>query len=164
MSRCSSPGTPRLMLSPLPFRVFQRPDTVTMVFEWNRLSRVIDVHPEVRSKDPQDEIGTMRGTTEGRWEGDTLVATSTRFSGKKLLDDLLPNSDRLELTEHLRLRGHNTLEDRITIRDPEIFTRPWDAVLAYERQSDDLYPFPEDVCLDRKDGGEPPLPRAGGGK
>jgi hypothetical protein len=83
---------------------------------------------------------------------------STNFLPQKLLDNLIPSSEDLALTETLRLRGKNTLEDRIKITDPQMFTRPWTAVLVYTRASDDLFPFKEDICLDRIKTGLP-LPR-----
>jgi len=84
------------------------------------------------------------------------VAESSGFSDAKLLDNLLPSGDQLKLTERIRLRDQNTLEDRITITDPDNFTRSWDTVLTYKRQPEAT--FPEDVCLDRRDAGSPPLP------
>lgn len=156
MSRCSSPGLPRLMLTPDRFRIFQRPQVIAMAFEWNRLFRQIDLRAGPHER---PLISTMKGVTFGTWEGSTLMARSYGFLDKTLLDDRIPHSEQLELVEHIRLRDRNTLEDRITITDPETFTRVWDAVLSYKRQPDDSFPFPEDVCLDRKNAGQPPLPR-----
>ena len=154
--RCSSPGLPRIMLTAEPLKIYVRPRIVTVLFQWNRLFRQVDMVPGPEKK---PEIGTMMGVSWGHWEGKTLVVKSTGFSTQRLLDDLIPNSEDLSLTERLRLRGADTLEDQITVQDPTIFTRPWKAVLVYERQADDLFPFPEDVCLDRKDAGQLPLAR-----
>jgi hypothetical protein len=156
MARCSSPGLPRMMLTNARFRIFQRPSLIGIVFEWNRLYRQIDLRPGSFEK---PLVGMMKGATQGRWEGDVLVAESDSFQEKKLLDNLLPNSDELRLLERIRRRDSNTLEDRITITDPQMYTRPWDVVLVYKRQSDSEYPFPEDVCLDRHDAGQPAWPR-----
>lgn len=155
MNRCSSPGLPRLMLTPGRFRIFQRPSIVAIVFEWSRQLRQIDLRDVPRE---QPLAGTMNGVSYGRWNGNSLVVESGFFSTDKLLDNLIPNSERLQLVEHMRLRDKNTLEVRITIQDPEIFTRSWGAVLTYERQPEDVFPFAEDVCLDRKSAGQLPLP------
>lgn len=153
MARCSAPGLPRLMLTPARFRIFQRPDIVTMMFEWNRQRRQIDFSE--LPKEPPEELH-MVGVSSGRWDGDTLVVKSFGFSSEKLLDNYLPSSESLQLVERIRLRDQDTLEDRITITDPENFTRPWETVLTYQRQADET--FPEDVCLDRKRAGQMPLP------
>jgi hypothetical protein len=161
-TRCSSPGLPRLMLTPDRFRIFQRPTIVTFMFEWNRLLRQIEMPGNLtalrRAMGGGDviELGTMKGVTRGHWDGNTLVAESTGFMDSKLLDGLISGSDQLKLTEHIRLRDPDTLEDRITISDPDTFTRSWDAVLTYKRLPDET--FPEDVCLDRRNAGQPPLP------
>jgi hypothetical protein len=161
-TRCSSPGLPRLMLTPARFRIFQRPTMVTFMFEWNRLLRQIDMPGSLvglrraMGGGPVVEVGTMKGVTRGRWDGNTLIAESTGFMDGKLLDGLISGSDQLKLTERIRLRDQDTLEDRITISDSDTFTRNWDVVLTYKRQPDET--FPEDVCLDRRDAGKPTLP------
>jgi hypothetical protein len=158
VSRCSSPGTPRLMLTPLRFKIWQRFGVVTFDFEWNRALRQINASdmPPVVDFMGKGLVPSMTGTSKGRWEGNTLVAETTNLSERTLLDDLVPHSLDLKVTERLRLVDADTLEDRITIEDPEYFTRPWDAVITYKRQPDAL--FPEDVCLDRHDAHQPVLP------
>jgi len=153
MARCASPGTPRLMLTPNRFRIFIRPDVVNVMFEWNRLLRQIDMRKALGEPD----WATVFGQSWGHWEGDSLVVESRGFSTKRLLDNLLPNSFDLSLTERLRLKDKNTLEDRITIADPKVFTRSWEAVVLYKRVPNEM--FPEDVCLDRKAAGQLPLPK-----
>lgn len=153
MLRCSSPGAPRIMLTQRPFKLFVRDDIIYMMFEWNRLLRQVDMRGTVTD----DAWGTVMGSASGRWEADTLVIESRGFVRDRLLDDLLPNSEQLRLLERIRLLDANTLEDRITITDPEMFTRSWEARVVYARQP--VQTFPEDVCLDRKAAGQSPWPR-----
>jgi hypothetical protein len=131
---------------------------LTFDFEWNRALRQIDASGLPPAGDPLGMalIPKMTGISKGHWEGDTLVAETTNFSDRTLLDDLVPHTADMKVTEHLRLVGPDTLEDRITIDDPAYFARPWDAVVAYKRQPDAL--FPEDVCLDRHDAHRPVFP------
>jgi len=162
MTSCASPGQPRLMLTPKPFAILQRRSMITLVYQWNRLFRQISVGKPLKNPllgPDYEQFSTNQGYAEGHWEGDTLVVKTIGLSHKKLLDNLLPNSDQLALTERIRLRDRNTLEDRITITDPEMFSRAWDTVLTYEREPDHLFPFPEDVCLDHLEAKQPPLPR-----
>ncbi|MGU7771575.1 hypothetical protein ACV229_15500 [Burkholderia sp. MR1-5-21] len=167
-TRCSSPGLPRLMLTPKLIAIHDRPQMVAMEFEWNRLMRQIDLRQGAdKLANPMKDGGftggadvpTMKGETSGHWEGNVLVAHTKKLSDHKLLDSLLPNSEDLELTEHIRLRDANTLEDRITIQDPQNFTKPWDTVLVFKRQPGTASQFREDICLERRDSGELPLPR-----
>lgn len=149
-SRCSTPGVPRLMLTPLRFKIWQRLGIVTFDFEWNRAIRQIDVRG---GKTEEKLVPDMTGTSTGHWEGDTLVAVTTDFTGRTLWDDLMPQSAEGKLTERLRLTDADTLEDRLTIEDPMYFSRPWQALLTYRRQADVF--FAEDVCLDRRAAGQP---------
>ena len=68
------------------------------------------------------------------------------FPDNTLIDNLVPHGFGLKTTERIRLKSADVLEDRITIEDPKYFTRPWQTVVTYQRQPDDL--FPENVCLD----------------
>jgi hypothetical protein len=156
-TRCSSPGLPRMMLTPMPIKIFQRPRTISMFFQWNHLTRQIDLTGE-EQQGRDLEAPSMRGFSSGHWDGDTLVVESHSFLPQRLLDNLIPASEDLTLTESMRLRDHDTLEDRIRISDPQMFTGPWETVLRYKRAPDELFPFPDDVCLDRIKSGLP-LPR-----
>jgi len=149
LSRCSNPGTPRLMVIPSRFKIWQLFGVVTFDFEWNRAIRQINASHLPPKLDFIGEglVPSTTGNSVGHWEGDTLVGVTTNLSDRTLLDGLVPHTVDLTVTERLRLRDPDTLEDRITIQDPAYFTRPWDAVVTYKRQPAAL--FREDVCLDR---------------
>lgn len=160
LGRCSAPGMPRMMLTPDRFDIFQRSNLIVMAFEWNRLNRMIPLPglpPQAASVGApgMDLVGTMVGTSSGRWEEDTLVVTTDKFSDKSLIDELIPHGYDLKVTERIRLTDRDTLEDRLTIEDPEYFVRPWTTVVTYQRQPEAI--LPEDVCLDRLRG-PPALP------
>jgi len=160
-ARCASPGLPRLMLTPERFRIWERDGLTMFQFEWNRLFRQIDMGGLM----PQFNMGANAGDdaavgravpiSRGRWEGDTLVVTTEGFNETTLIDNLVPHGYDLKLTERIRLRDADTLEDRITIEDPEYFTKPWETVVTYKRQADAA--FPEHVCLDSLPHAQPPV-------
>jgi hypothetical protein len=158
LSRCSNPGVPRLSLTPMRFKIWYRQDVVTFDYEWNRALRQINVgvppQPDLMG---QDLVPTMTGKSKGRWEGDTLVSVMEGASDRTLIDDLIPHGYDLKVTERYRLLDANTLENRITIEDPEYFTRPWEAVVIFKRQPDAI--FAEDVCLDRVNANQPAFPK-----
>lgn len=162
MTGCASPGQPRLMLTPKPFAIYQRPSMIMIVYQWNHMFRQIQVGEQLRNPLLSADIKaipTAQGYSNAEWDGDTLVVKTTTLKGTQLLDNLLPSGDDLVLTERIRLRDPNTLENRITFTDAENFTRPWDTVVTYRRQSQSLLPFAEDVCLDRLRAGQSPLPK-----
>jgi hypothetical protein len=156
-ARCASPGLPRLMLTPERFRIWQRPGWIGFQFEWNRLARQVDmgglIQPQLgregdtpASSENDALVGRAVPISKGHWEGDTLVVATEGFPDNTLIDNLVPHGFDLKTTERIRLKGADTLEDRISIEDPMYFTRPWQTVVTYQRQPDDL--FPESVCLD----------------
>jgi len=158
-SRCASPGLPRLMINPGRLRVWQRPGTVMITFEWNRQFRQIDMGDLILQRrvgagavgmggagDEEALVGRAIPISKGKWEGDTLVVTTDGFADNTLIDDLVPHGFDMKLTERIRLRDQDTLEDRITIEDPEYFSKPWQTMVTYKRQPDEA--FPEHVCLD----------------
>jgi hypothetical protein len=161
-SRCALPGMPRIMLTADRIEILQQPDLILFAFEWNRARRFIALPSLAPQKalfdfggSTEDLVGTMMGTSTGRWEGGSLVVTTEKLSDRTLVDELVPHGYGLKVTERLRLRDADTLEDRITIEDAEYFTRPWGAVLTYRRQPNAV--IPEQVCLDTVQG-LPPLP------
>jgi len=151
--RCASPGMPRIMLLPYPFEIIQQQDYILLSFEWNQLFRQI-VLSNWRDK---FTLPTAMGFSSGHWEGDTLVVVTTDRSAQTLLDDSgLPNSDKLQITERLRLKSRGRiLEDRLLISDPDMYIKPWEAVLQFERRP--RVAIEEDVCLDRIRAGRPPV-------
>jgi hypothetical protein len=173
MTKCSSPGIPRLMLSPKRFKIFERTGKVLFMFEWNRLFRQIDMRDDATIENSkalggtenfafdlfglEDTVGAQVGHARGRWEGSTLVAETDHFVDYKMFDGLIQTSDALKLTERFRLKDRNTLEYRVTIIDPVTFTQSWETVLTYKRQPD--APFQEDICMERHRAGESPWPK-----
>jgi hypothetical protein len=94
------------------------------------------------------------GFPVGHWEDDTLVIRTVGLSDVTVLDASgLPHSEQTVLSERLRVLPDGRLEDRITIDDPETFTRPWETVLYFER--DAAARVTDDVCPDRIANGEP---------
>ena len=157
-ARCASPGLPRLMITPDRFRIFQRTGLTVMQFEWNRLFRQVDTGltlPRNRITEDDAVVGRAVPVSMGRWESDTLLVTTEGFGTNTLVDNLVPHGYHMKLTERIRLKDADTLENRITIEDSEYFTRPLETVVTYKRQPDTA--FREDVCLDRLAAGEPTL-------
>ena len=101
-----------------------------------------------------DPDPSAMGFSQGKWEGDVLTVTTDKVIETSLLDSAgMPHGTGLKLTERLRLRSPDILEDRIRVEDSETFTKPWEAVVTYRRQA--AAPQYEDVCLDRIYQGQP---------
>ena len=66
------------------------------------------------------------GYSTGRWDGDTLVVTTTGFNGKTWLDTGgHPTTEALIVTERFRRPSFGRLEIEVTIDDAKAYTKPW---------------------------------------
>jgi hypothetical protein len=134
---CVPDGVPRVLATPYPFEIFQVPaDRVTFVYEMNHQVRVIIMDKPLPKLDRLVAEPRYNGHSVGHWESDTLVVESTGFYENTFLDASgLPHSDEMNTVEHIRKVG-NRLEDLITIHDPQMYARDWQARFVYDERSD----------------------------
>jgi hypothetical protein len=99
---------------------------------------------------PKDPNPTWLGYSIGRWEGDTLVVTTTGFNDSGWLDSAgHPQTESLRLTERIRRRDFGHLDFDMTIDDPKVFTKPFTIKTTRLLAPDtDLL---EDVCENESD-------------
>lgn len=164
-----------------PFELVVRPPYVAFMHEWNWWARVVYLDGAVPEKPkagammsppgppPGGVIGVSAaeranfseatgpmGLSVGKLQDDTLVIETSALRDWTLIDNSgLPHSDALKITETLRLRSPDVLENRLLIEDPKTFTQPWGTVVTYRRQEADIQ---EDVCLDRIKSGQAAVP------
>jgi len=75
---------------------------------------------------PVDPNPAFMGYSVGRWDGDTLVVTSSGFNESTWLDmGGHPHSPALRMTERFRRLDFGHMEMQVTFEDPEAYTRPW---------------------------------------
>jgi hypothetical protein len=76
------------------------------------------------------------GHSVGHWDGDTLVVESAGFNDRTFLDATgLPHTDEMRTTERVRKLG-SALEIVITIQDPALYERDWQARFVYQQRDD----------------------------
>ena len=74
------------------------------------------------------------GTSNGRWEGETLVIDVTGLNGLAWFDRSGDwASDKLHVVERYTRTGPDHLLYEATIEDPSVFTRPWKIRMALYR-------------------------------
>src|SRR3954462_5653725 len=74
---------------------------------------------------PADPNPTWLGYSIGRWDGDTMVITSSGFNDLGWLDfGGHPQSGTLRLTERLHRRDFGHIDVQMTLDDPHVFTKP----------------------------------------
>lgn len=146
---CSGPGMPRILTMSYPLEIRADGNRLAFIHGWYRWFRIVDLG--TGTVDPP--LPLTMGFPVGHWESGTLVISTVGLIDATVMDASgLPHSEQLTLTERLRVLPDGRLEDRITIDDPENFTRPWETVLTFHR--DAAARVADDVCPDRMALGE----------
>jgi hypothetical protein len=74
---------------------------------------------------PVDPNPTWMGYSVGRWEGNTLVVTSTGFNDRSLMDLVgYPHSEGLRITERFTRRDFGHMDVDVTLEDPKTLDKP----------------------------------------
>ena len=134
---CVPDGVPRVLATPYPFEIFQAPaGQVTFLYEMNHQVRVIVMDKPLPPRQALIVDPKYNGHSVGRWDGDMLVVDSAGFNEWTFLDASgLPHSDEMTTVERIRKVG-NQLEDVVTIHDPEMYERDWQARFVYDERND----------------------------
>jgi hypothetical protein len=78
-----------------------------------------------------DDNPLYYGRSVAKWEGDTLVASTTGFNEDFwFTNGGLPHTDQLRLTERFTRTDFDTLKYEVTIDDQGAYTRPWSSGLT----------------------------------
>lgn len=130
-AKCYMPGIPRATYMPFPFQIVQNPQALMFAYEFTSSTRV------VRMDRPGTEaaLPSWMGYALGRWEGETLVVDVT----KQVADTWFDSSGNfhsvsLEVEERYTAISPDALWYEVTIRDPEVFTRPWQMSMPLYRR------------------------------
>ena len=103
----------------------QANDRIIQNFEWFGDHRNIWLDGR-KLPNPGDYLPGVNGYSVGRWEGDTLVVTSTGFDERQWVDMYgFPISENAILLERWERPSPNRLRVVLTLTDPVNYTRPW---------------------------------------
>jgi hypothetical protein len=129
--RCLTDGLPLVPLQGynMNYHILQSPGWVAVLNEMFHEYRLIPV--DGRAHVPP-EVDQLLGDARGRWEGNTLVVETTRFADKShFLWRATWRAARpsLHLVERFTRVDDETIDYEFTMTDPEMFTRPWTALV-----------------------------------
>ncbi len=122
-ANCLPQGVPRINSTPVPFKIFQEPNVVVVLYEAFGQFRQIFLDGRSMIKDPNPQ---WYGYSLGKWDGDTLVVDSSGFSAKAWLDQLGHTmTESLHVTERFHRRDLGHMDITTTIDDPGAYNKPW---------------------------------------
>ena len=124
---CTQPGMPSVMGNPYPMEFVDHGDTIELRFEEFDVVRTIQMND---ARNLADVPLSPLGHSVGRWQGDTLVVTTSRINWPYYGRMGLPQSESVHVTERFTVvAAENRIDYEITNRDPEVFagTETWSA-------------------------------------
>jgi hypothetical protein len=135
---CTPDGVPRILQSPYPFEIIQSQGQVHILYELNKVIRVIKMDAPMPAEKELITFPYYSGHSVAHWEGDTLVVETGGFKDYTFLDNSgAPQSDQLRVTERYRkINGGKELEVVVTLHDPGVFTRDWQTRYVYDARPD----------------------------
>ena len=120
------------------YEIVQTPEYVAIFAESIHDTRIIpmDGHPHL-----DQSVRQWFGDPRGHWEGDTLVVETTNFNDRTRFEGSTQN---LHLVERWRRVADDQIDYRFTVSDPETWTKPWSAAIAWHKSG----PMYEYACTE----------------
>ena len=142
-SRCWLQGVPRAMANS-ETQFIQTAGQLVTLHEYSHSYRVIYLDDRPRMPEP---LKLFMGDSRGRWDGDTLVIDTTNNNDIPWFDLVGSfHSDALRVIERLTRVDDETIEYRVTIDDPKMYTRPWTIGYTMKRNTDPAWEQWEHAC------------------
>jgi hypothetical protein len=121
------------------YQILQVPGYVVMLYEMIHETRIIPI--DGRPHLPAD-IRQWNGDPRGHWEGDTLVVDTTNYNGKGWIATSaagarikgIPQSEGEHVVERFKRIDANTIDYRVTIDDPGVYTKTWQVSVPLTRE------------------------------
>jgi len=121
--RCLPLGILQMHTHPFIRKIVQAPGLLIILHERNMEYRQIFTDGRPLPADPQP---SWNGYSSGKWEGDTLVVTTTGFRDGLWADyNGSPMTDAAKMTERFRRPNYGHMEIEVTLDDPKAYTKPW---------------------------------------
>jgi len=122
-THCMPPNFPRAWAFPETEKIFQTPNQLVILHEFNASYRQIFFDGR---KFPDDMLPTWNGYSVAHWDGDTLVVESAGYRDDSWLDTAGNFfSSAARVTERIRRPSFGSLDIDVTIDDLKVFTKPW---------------------------------------
>ena len=119
-------------------QIMQTRDVVAIFNEMVHDTRIVQMGAR-----PATAVRRWLGVSSGRWNGDTLVVTTDRFTehGTGTLSLRALMDENLQLVEQFSLAAPDVLRYKFTVSDPTVWTKPWTAVVLMARTTARIYEY-----------------------
>jgi len=131
-ANCYMPGIPRATYMPFPFQIIQGNRDILFAYEFATANRKVNMVNQ-----EQAVVPTWMGTSNGSWDGDTLVVEVTG-NNEQAWYDRAGNfrSTSTVVTERFTKVSEDRIDYSATIEDPTLYSRPWTIRLPLFRRAE----------------------------
>ena len=142
-AKCYMLGVPRVTYQNFPFQISEGSGDLLMIYPFAAANRIIYM------KDHSDlPVDSWMGRSNGTWEGNVLVVTTTSQNGQSWLDRAGNfASNQLKVTERFKLLDVNHIWYEATLEDPKTFAQPWTIEMPLYRVIDNNAQLLEHKCV-----------------
>src|SRR5438128_2600150 len=129
--KCYMPGIPRANYMSFPFQIVQSQRDIAFDYEFATANRVVNM-----GKFKEGATDTWMGTSNGKWEGDTLVVDVSSLNGDSWFDRSGNfQTENTHIVERFTMPDADHINYEATIDDKTIYTRPWKiSTVLYRRK------------------------------
>ena len=144
--RCVPGGFPGMMGPVFPLEVLETPRQINITNEaFNQTRRIYMNETQIAVDDAEP---VFFGHSVGHWDKGVLVVDTIGMKDSVRMGGA-PHSPNMRVDERLRRTGPDTLEDQITITDPQYLTGPWTFTYHYKKMTG--YKLGEFICENNRD-------------
>jgi hypothetical protein len=115
------------------YQILQSEGYVIIIIEMLHDVRII---PLGKRPKLSDNIRQVLGSSQGHWEGETLVIETTNFSDKTAFQGSSPN---MHLTERFTRVAEDLIRYEFTVDDPDTWVRPWSAEIPWKKTTGPIF-------------------------
>ncbi|MEI9890715.1 MAG: hypothetical protein WDN45_09100 [Caulobacteraceae bacterium] len=144
--RCVPGGFPGMMGPVFPLEVLETPRQINITNEAFNQTRRIYLNEKQIAVDDAEPV--FFGHSVGRWEKGVLIVDTIGMKDSVRMGGA-PHSPNMRVDEKIRRTGPDTMEDQVTITDPQFLTAPWTFTYHYKKMTG--YKLGEFICENNRD-------------
>jgi hypothetical protein len=142
--KCYMPGIPRANYMPFPFQIVESQRDIAFAYEYATSNRVVNM-----GKFKEGAVDTWMGTSNGHWEGDTLVVDVSGLNGNGWFDRSGNfQTENTHVVERFTLADADHINYEAAIEDKTIYTRPWKISTVFYRRKEKGAQLNEFKCVE----------------
>lgn len=122
IANCEPKGMPAIMEQPYPMEIVEDGDEIVLRIEEYDTIRTIHM---AGGDNPADKAPSMLGYSTGRWDGESLIVTTTNVNWGHFDTVGVPLTEAAEIVERFTPTSDGSrLDYEMTVTDPNTFTEP----------------------------------------